>query len=287
MEGIPRLVKSTNVKLIAIDLDGTLLDSNHLISEKNRQAIEAAQKKDIQIVLCTGRPLRSMKHLLTEVNLLNEKDIVVTYNGGLIQKSKTEEIIEKNIFETKELLDIYKLSIQIGFPISLIDLNHIYEPPHPMDKESIYGRNDIGIPKKNQLKLLKIDLNNMPKDLEIQAVIISRPEEELNTIIELIPSDYFKKYNIYRSHHHILEILPLDVDKGYSINQLRKYLGIKKEDVMGIGDQENDISLIANAGIGVAMENAVDEVKEIANFITKSNDNDGVAYAINKFILKK
>lgn len=287
MEGLPRLVKSKNIKLIAIDLDGTLLNSNHLVSKRNRQALEAAQKKGIQIVLCTGRPLRSMKHILADINLLNDENIVVTYNGGLIKKSKTEEIIEKNIFEKKEILDIYKLSHHLKFPISLIDLDNIYEPPHPIGQKSIYGRNDIGIPKQNQLNFLSVDPDNLPDKFEIQSVIISRPKEEINIIAEEIPPDYFKKYNIYRSHHHILEILPLKVDKGYSINQIGKYLDIKKEEIMGIGDQENDISLIENSGIGVAMGNAVDEVKEIADYITKSNNDDGVAYAINEFILKE
>ena len=83
------------IKLIAIDLDGTLLDSNRLLSEENKQAIQEAKDQGVKVVLCTGRPLRSMTHLLEEANLLEEDDLVITYNGGLIQKSKTGEIIKE------------------------------------------------------------------------------------------------------------------------------------------------------------------------------------------------
>ena len=276
-----------DIKLVAIDLDGTLLDSKQLLSKENKAAIKEAKAAGVQIVLCTGRPLRSMKHLLEEADLLDEEDIVITYNGGLIQKAKTGAIINEITLNREECLDIYQLGQQLNLPVNFIDLDYVYEPEYPKGAESIYMNASREVPKENALKFIDIDIDNLPNPFKINKIVMSRPTEELDAMIPEIPASYHEKYNIYKSQPFILEVLPDHVDKGYSMRIIGDMLGLEKEQIMGIGDQENDLSLVTNAGIGVAMENAIDQVKQAADYITKSNDNNGVAHAIRKFVLNQ
>ena len=273
------------IKLVAIDLDGTLLNSDRTLSEENRIAIKKAKEQGVHIVLCTGRPLRSMQHLLQEADLLDDEDIAITYNGGLIQKTKSGEVINELTFNRAECLDIYEMAKQLNMPVNFIDLDYIYEPPYPVGVESLYTSTNRYVPKQNALQLKEIAMDHLPDPFTINKIVISRPSEELDAIIPKIPAHYHEKYNIYKSQPFILEVLPKNVDKGFAMRILGEMLGLEKEEIMGIGDQENDLSLVENAGFGVAMENAIDRVKEAADFITQSNDHHGVAQALYKFVL--
>lgn len=274
-----------DIKLIAIDLDGTLLDSEGFLSKENKEAIQKAKEKGVRVVLCTGRPLRAMTHLLAEAELMDEEDIAITYNGGLIQKSKTGEVIHEMTHNREESLDIYQLGQKLNLPVNFIDLDYVYEPAYPKGAESIYMTSHQEVPKENALEYVNLDIDNLPKPFKINKIVMSRPSEELDAAIPEIPDEYYDKYNIYKSQSFILEVLPLNVDKGFSMRLIGKELGLEKEEIMGIGDQENDLSLVENAGLGIAMENAIGPVKEAADYITYSNDANGVAHAIKKFVL--
>lgn len=143
------------------------------------------------------------------------------------------------------------------------------------------------ISKENALEFKTIDIEELPNPFKMNKIVMSRPAEEIDAMIPTIPESYHEKYNIYKSQSFILEVLPDHIDKGYFMRIIGDMLGLEKEQIMGIGDQENDLSLVVNAGLGVAMDNAIDSVKEAANYITKSNDDNGVAYAIRKFILNQ
>lgn len=273
------------IKLIAIDLDGTLLDSNRELSDANKNAIQAAKEKGVQVVLCTGRPLKAMTHLLKEADLMGEEDIAITYNGGLIQKTKTGEIIHEMTLNREESLDIYRLGEKLNLPVNFIDFNYIYEPRYPENVPSIYTKSHPKVPKKNALSVKAIDIDHLEESFESYKIVMSRPAEELDAAIPNIPDDYHERYNIFKSQDFILEVLPKKVDKGFSMRLLGEMLGLDKEEIMGIGDQENDLSLVENAGLGIAMGNAIDQVKEAADYISYSNDENGVAHVIQKFVL--
>lgn len=275
-----------DIKLIAIDLDGTLLDSQRNVSKENYEVIQEAKAAGIQVILCTGRPLRSMNYLLDRLHLKEEGDLAITYNGGLIQATKTGEVVHEKTHSRKDCLDIYQLGQDLNLPVNFIDLDYVYEPPYPAGAESIYHKGVTNIPKDQALKFSNIVIDDMPDPFTINKIVMSRPAEELDAAIKKIPSVYYEKYNIYKSQSHILEILPKNVDKGSAMRIVGDILGLTKDQIMGIGDQENDLTLVTHAGFGVAMENAIDVVKDAADFITKSNDESGVAYAIRKFVLK-
>jgi len=126
------------IKLIAIDLDGTLVNNEGNISDENKKAIQKAKDEGVKVVLCTGRPLLGMVEVLKECNLLEDGDYGITYNGGLIQKTKTGETVKQVTFEESEIDDIYNMVTDLNMPLNLIDLNRIYELPYPKGHESKY-----------------------------------------------------------------------------------------------------------------------------------------------------
>ncbi len=274
-----------DIKLIAIDIDGTLLRSDRTLSKENRLAIQKAKAAGVQVVLCTGRPLRSMDYLIDEIELRDEKDLAITYNGGLIQRTKTGEMVKQMTFNREECLDVFQLGQDLGLPVNFIDLDYIYEPPYPVGAESVYMADSRKNPRKDALQFKEVIMDDIPDTLSINKIVMSRPGKELDALIPHIPAHYHERYNIYKSQDHILEVLPQNVDKGNAMRLIGKMMHLEKSQVMGLGDQENDLSLVEQAGLGVAMDNAIPEVKAAADYITKSNDENGVAHAIYKFVL--
>ena len=276
-----------DIKLIAIDLDGTLLHSDRTLSDENIQAIREAKEAGVQVILCTVRPLLAMNYLLDEIGLRDEGDLAITYNGGLIQKTQTGEVVRQMTLNREECIEVFELGRDLHLPVNFIDLKHIYEPPYPEAAESIYMSDRRKDTTKIDLQFKEVDIDNLPEPFFINKIVMSRPGEELDAMIPKIPAAYHDKFNIYKSQEFILEILPPSVDKGSAMRFIGEALGFEKHQIMGLGDQENDLTLVSEAGLGVAMDNAIPAVKEVADYITKSNNENGVAHAINKFVLKK
>lgn len=274
-----------SIQLIAIDIDGTLLDSKKCLASETRKAIKEAQSKGVKIVLCTGRPLGSMSYLFEELDLLHEDDLAITYNGGFIQYTKSKEILFEKRLANEEAIDIYNLLSTLAMPTNWIDLHYIYEFAYPEGRPSIYQLEKKAVRRPEDLIFKAVRLEDMPDDFTPIKVVSSRPGIELDETVRNIPSEYFEKYTIFKSQETILEFMPKGVDKGHAMVQIADHLGLSKDEIMGIGDQENDRSLVTHAGIGVAMGNAIPSVKEAADFITRTNDEHGVAYAIEQFVL--
>ncbi|WP_414840123.1 sugar-phosphatase [Carnobacterium sp. TMP28] len=268
------------IKLIAIDLDGTLLTKDRLISEENKQAIYEAKKQGIKVVLCTGRPLLGMVHYLEELNLREPGDYGITYNGGLVQKTDTGEILSQKTLSKKEVQELYKLSQDINMPCNFIDLERVYEPPYPVGRESLYPT------VMNALPFVSIAPEELYEDTVINKVVFCYEEERLDEAIAKIPSEFFERFTLMKSRPILLELMNKEVDKGKGISVLCDLLGIDSHEVMAIGDEANDFAMIEFAGTGVAMENATLEIKQIAQFVTKNNNDHGVAHAIQKFALQ-
>lgn len=268
-----------SIKLVAVDLDGTLLTSQNQVSAENKQAIQKAKEQGVKVVLVTGRPLKGMLHILKECNLLEEGDIGLTYNGGLVQWTHSGETLRQIALPKEDVLDVYALSEQLELPCNFIDLDTVYEPRYPAGKASLYPSIMKALPSK------PIDVNDLPETFPINKIVMSWHAEELDEKIPLIPDLYHEKYTIFKSRKNLLEILPKSVDKGKGLILLSEVLGISVDKMMAIGDQENDLAMVQQAGFGVAMGNATQIVKDAAQFITKTNDEHGVAYAIEQYVL--
>lgn len=266
-------------KLIALDMDGTLLNSKKTISKENKEAIKAAKTKGIKVVLATGRPLKGIEKYLKELDLVNDGDFALAFNGALVQETKTGKILSQNYMTKDDLNTLYSLSKNLNVDIHFLTINECYTP-----KFNVYSEIESTL---SDIPLNIIDFNNVSNNLPILKIMLVGSKNKIDKIIKIIPKKLKEKYNVVRSASIYLEFLNKDVSKGYGIEKLCNELNLNKEEIICVGDAENDIHMIEFAGLGVAMENAYDEAKEVANYITKTNDEHGVAHLINKFILNQ
>ncbi|WP_141604231.1 sugar-phosphatase [Terrilactibacillus laevilacticus] len=269
------------IKLIAIDLDGTLLNNEKKITDRTKDALKKAKNQGVKIVLCTGRPLLGMVQYLDELNLREDEDYGITYNGGLVQRTKTGEVISEITMSKKDIESLYELSQTLEVPMNFIDLERVYSPAPPNGKPSLYGEIMKALP------FVTSDIRSLPEDIKINKALFCIDQPILDAAINKIPCSFFENYTMMKSRPVLLEIMNKNVDKGKGLQALGQHLGIKQEEMMTFGDEENDLAMIEYAGLGVAMGNAIDKVKDAAQFITLTNEENGVAYAVEKFVINK
>lgn len=269
------------IKLIAIDLDGTLLNDEKTITAKTQTVLKQAKGQGVKVVLCSGRPLPGIAQYLDELGLRENGDFAITYNGGLVQKTDTGEVLSEKILTRSDVVSLYDLSRELGVPMNFIDLEKVFSPATPKGKPSLYG--DI----MKALPFVNVSMDTLPDDLKINKVIFCTDQPTLDQAIQQIPEFFMEKYTIMKSRPFLLEILNKEVDKGRGLQALGRYLDIRADEMMTLGDQENDLAMIRYAGLGVAMGNAIDDVKAVAQFVTRTNTKDGVAYAVEKFVLNR
>ena len=216
---------------------------------------------------------------LEELNLREAGDYGITYNGGLVQRTDTGEVLSKTTLTKAETEEIFELSKQINVPCNFIDLEKIYEPPYPKERDSLYPTVMSALP------YVPIAMDEVPEDIAINKTVFCYAQTELDEAIQNIPVHFYKKYTIMKSRPILLELMPKGVDKGSGIAVLADLLGFESSEVMALGDEANDAAMIEYAGMGVAMGNATDDIKSMAQYITKTNEEHGVAHAIQKFVL--
>ena len=268
------------IKLIAIDLDGTLLNSQKEIGDEDKRVLKQAKEAGIKVVICTGRPLAAIQGYLDELQLKEDGDYSITFNGGLVQKNDTGEIIEKALMPVAHIHELFALASSLDIPLDILSEGTVLQLPTSQTYTSIYSHLN------NLLTFEPAALDHLPADRIYNKAVVALDAEYLDERIEKIPADFFDRYEIIKTRSNLLEFMPKGITKAYGISLLARDLGIAPHEVMGIGDEENDLPMIQYAGIGVAMENAVPMVKEAADVITKTNDRNGVAHAVKEYVLK-
>lgn len=265
-------------KLLAIDMDGTLLNSNKVISKTNKEAVKKAVEKGVNVVITSGRELNGLHKYLNEINLTGDNQYLIANNGGTIYKTSNFECIAYRGLRGRDLIKAYTLSNKIGLNLIAYTLNgSIAGEVNDLSKfEEAY----VG----NPVKIINFK-SDVKDDDKITKIMLSQTEEMLPKKMLEIPKKFYSEYNVVKTMPTLLEVMNKDCSKGCAVKLLADKLGIKKEEVMSIGDEANDIEMLTYAGLGVAMGNAIKKLKDVAQYVTSSNDNDGVAKAIEKFIL--
>lgn len=246
-------------KLIALDLDETTLCTDKSITQHNKAAIRNALNSGIKVVLCSGRTLEGMMGVANELGILGPKQYIIT-NGGDIIENMDKKIIFKRILSSKECFETTNFLNKKMINFVLIDTNG-----------TTYATYKEWMENGSQSEIVKI----------LMHVDISKME----STEKLLHYTFDKNYFVVKTGNEYLEIFPKDINKGQSVKRLADYLKIDLQQVMAIGDMDNDISMIKLAGMGVAMENAQPMVKDIADYITKDNNHSSVGLAIEKFAL--
>ena len=268
-----------SIKLVTIDIDGTLLNSDRKVTPEVKEAIQKASKAGVNIVLATGRPTVGVLDLVKELELDNDHGFMVTYNGAMIQNAGTHEVLIQHPLSYEDYLDIELLSRKLGVHFHVQDINRMYTANKDISEYTIHEAFLTGIPVSYR------PVSEMTEEMTIIKSMMIDHEALLDAAIPKIPQEFQDKYAIVKSAPFFLEILNKKATKGDAVKELAEFLNISLDEVMSIGDNENDLSMIEVAGIGVAMGNAVPSVKEIADKVTKTNDEHGVAYAINEWVL--
>ena len=269
------------IKIIAIDIDRTLLTSYLKISPKNVETIKAATAAGIKVVLCTGRPLSGVIKYLTQLGLYDLDDqYVVNYNGAILQTT-SGHILESNPLLFADYLEIENLARQLNVHFQIESDTHIYTANRDISPYTVHESSLVGMPIRVR------DVHEMDEDLLIAKAMMVDEPVLLDKICDehLIPAHFEEKYYVVHSEPIYLEFMNKNANKGNAIAGLARDLGFTSENVMAIGDQANDLPMIKYAGTSIAMGNAIDQVKSLATKTTKTNDDDGVAFAIEHWAL--
>lgn len=265
-------------KLIALDMDGTLLKDDKTISDKTKDCLVKARENGTKIVLASGRPLEGLSRYLEELDLISNDDYVLSYNGALVQSVGNKNIIASNALTGEDLAELYNISKEVGVNIHAFSKSEGLITP----KNNKYTELEATI---NGIDIIEKDFDLVGAEEEIIKVMMIDEPEVLEAAIEKMPKELHDKYTVVRSAPYFLEFLNTDGNKGEGLKALAEHLGITEKEVIAMGDAGNDKHMIEYAGLGVAMGNAFPEIKELANYITMTNEEDGVAHVIEKFVL--
>ncbi len=273
-------------KMICIDMDGTLLNSGHEVSERNKKAIKKAIEKGIVVAITTGRIFRSAK---IYADLLGIETPIVASNGGFIKEQDKEKVIYKSALTYEQLKKIdsvikkHDLNVYYNLYDGIIlektlDENHAYKQANKRAKTE-----------EDKITIMEnVDIDKAFKKYEgdvLKAICIENENiEELNKAKKELKA--IEGLEVVSSWSNNFEVMPKGTCKWSGIKQLAKILGIKEDEIVCIGDSENDLSMVQNAGFGIAMGNAREDVKEVAKYITDDNEHDGVGKAIEKIVLE-
>ena len=288
-------------KLVAIDLDGTLLNSYGEVSDENKQAIKNAINKGIEVVLSSGRIGDSVESIANE---LGTNNYYISGNGSMLYNMKEEKVEYENFIEKEKMLKLIKICDENSIYYSIYTENMVITKAlkynvafynYENSKKASNKRTNINIVQNiyeyvenlEDNKFLKITICD---DSEIIFSRIIDKFKKINNIDVLDVSHMSRKIikdgtQEVPVEYYYTEVTNKNVDKWTAIEYLIKKLNIKKEEVVTIGDNMNDKLMIKNAGVGVAMGQANPKIKEIADIVTQDNNNNGVANILNKLII--
>lgn len=266
-------------KLLVVDIDGTLLNDQKEITQHTRAALLKAQQAGIRIVLSSGRPTGGVLPLAKELELNNYKGFVITYNGAQIIDMDKDELLFDKRLDVDLIPYLNKKAKKNNFSIFTYAKDSIITDT-PEDK---YVQQEAIL---NNLTV--INTENFPLTVDFhpcKCVLASDNEEDLIGLEKHWKRKLAGSADVFRSEDYFLEVVPPTVDKGNALALLMQMLKISREEVIAIGDGVADVPMLQLAGLSVAMGNARDSVQACSDTTTVSNNQDGVAIAVEKAIL--
>ncbi len=275
MAGV-KILENMDYKMLVLDLDDSLLGSDLKISSRNEEALLAAIQKGVLVTIATGRMFSSTIPYVEQLGI----DIpIITYQGALIKNALSHKTLLHIPIEWEVSMDLIRDSKENGYYIQgYIDDKYYMEEENEYSDfyHTISGRRGIVVS----------DLEEYAQNREVTKFIIIDEPEKVLRLRDRYEDLYGDRLQVTISKPQFLEFTHRDATKGKAIECLADMLDIDREAVIAVGDSYNDLSMIEFAGLGVAMGNAPDEVRKVADYVTLSNDEAGVAHVIEKFILR-
>ena len=266
-------------KLLVLDIDGTLLNDEREISKRTLAALLKVQQMGVRIVLASGRPTYGLMPLAKTLELGNYGGFVLSYNGCQIIKAQNGEILFERRINPEMLPYLEKKARKNGFAIfTYHDDTLITDSP---DNE--YIKNEALL---NNLKIIREDEFSTAIDFApCKCMLVSDKEKALIGLEQHWEKRLAGTLDAFRSEPYFLEVVPCGVNKANTLGALLEHLGVTREEVIAVGDGVCDVTMLQLAGMGVAMGHSQDSVKVCADYVTASNEEDGVALAVEKLIL--
>ncbi len=265
-------------KILAIDMDDTLLNDQREISQANQAALAAAQDKGVKVIISTGRMYSSVGPYLKQLNLTGP---TITYNGALVKEAANDKTLYHHSISQADALKVIEVVKQKDLHLNLYLNDQLYV--NKLESEAKYYQEIAGV----KAHLIKRDLESFLKSKQTttKAVIVEQDLAKAENLLAEFKSMFKEKLNVFTSKSPFIEFTCQGVSKGSALKQLAKDLAVKQEEIIAIGDSYNDLEMIDYAGLGVAVANAREELKERADYITSTNNQSGVAKVIEKYII--
>ncbi len=286
-------------KLVAIDLDGTMLDSYGMVTEETKKTIKKVEEQGVSVIIASGRPIDSIKSIANEID---SKKYFISGNGAIIYDMEKEEIIYEKCMPKEKVLEIIKICEENSIAYNVytekeilataLKYNVLYYNKENLKKEES---------KKTKITIVK-DMYEYVKNKEdtnfLKITVCDETKSVFNSIIrkfkeikdiEVLDVSHMSRKTIrqgtedFSIEYYYTEISRANVDKWYAIEYLMENLNLKREEIMAIGDNINDKMMIENAGLGIAMEQSTPVIKIIADDVAPSNNDDGVAKILQKY----
>ncbi|TDT50727.1 Cof-type HAD-IIB family hydrolase [Fonticella tunisiensis] len=273
-------------KLVAMDMDGTLLNDNKEVSERTKETLKKAADLGVKLVVCTGRIFASAR---IYAGIIGTKAPIIASNGAYIREKDSERIIYEKYMNPQKVRKLVEMAKKYGFKPTLFTADTVFAEEISFISAN-YKKWNESLPEGDRIKIEVV--NNFDEVIEknrnrlLKAVIMGDDIDGLHKLRrEIRETVEVADLSIASSYSNNFEVMEYGVSKGEAVKFLANYFNISSDEVICIGDNENDISMIQYAGLGIAMGNAEDYVKNIADYVTDTNENDGVAKAIEKFVL--
>ena len=266
-------------KLLVLDVDGTLLNDEREISKRTLAALLKVQQMGVRIVLASGRPTYGLMPLAKTLELGNYGGFVLSYNGCQIIKAQNGEILFERRINPEMLPYLEKKARKNGFAI----FTYHDDTLSTDSPDNEYIKNDALL---NNLKIIKEDEFSTAIDFApCKCMLVSDKEKALIGLEQHWEKRLAGTLDAFRSEPYFLEVVPCGVNKANTLGALLEHLGVTREEVIAVGDGVCDVTMLQLAGMGVAMGHSQDSVKVCADYVTASNEEDGVALAVEKLIL--
>lgn len=265
-------------KVLVLDIDGTLTNSEKQITSETKRGIRDIMERGHKVILASGRPTPGMRRYEEELELKKYGGYLLSFNGGKVIECKSQQIIYQQFLPLKIIPGLYQFAKEKGCGLATYLEDRVisaFDPDPYLKWEAHINRMEIDVVT-DFIEFVNFD---------IHKCLMTAEPEKAQIYEKKIQKTYGEYASIYRSEDFFIEIMPKGINKGGSLDKTLKAAGLNREDAICCGDGFNDISMIEYAGVGVAMGNAKEVVKNAADYITGSNDEDGIVQVIDRFVL--
>lgn len=263
-------------KLIALDIDGTLVDDHKKIMPETKALLKKLRQQGIYIVLCTGRPLIGVANYLADLALTSNDDYVITYNGAKAQNVGTKEDVVTNLLTQKQYLRLLKWTQQVQVKSQIVTpSSHVYTTQADISPYTVLDAFYTKMP------LHYRTMEDLTFPTAAKFMLVDEPAVLDQAVAKLDPALQQEFYTV-RSEDWFFEFMHPHAHKGQAVLDLAMHLGISPDEIIAFGDQNNDLTMLEMVGLGVAMGNANPNLKKVANQVTLDNNHEGIAVCLRK-----